>query len=60
MVSNKKRTIMHALKNSKIDFSLYMPITVKQHIQEKYNCSPYLAKQCAEEIININESQKRS
>ncbi len=51
---------MHALKNSKIDFSLYMPITVKQHIQEKYNCSPYLAKQCAEEIININESQQSS
>lgn len=51
---------MHQLKNSKIDFSLYMLITVKQHIQEKYNCSPYLAKQCAKEIIDINESQKRS
>lgn len=52
MISNKRRTIVHAMKQNNKDYSSFIPKALEDYIKQKFNCSTYLAKLCVQDLIN--------
>jgi hypothetical protein len=52
MISHKRRTIVTAMQQNNKDYSEFIPKALEDYIQNKFNCSPYLAKLCAQDLIN--------
>lgn len=52
MISHKRRTIVTAMQQNNKDYSEFIPKALEEHIKQKFNCSSYLAKLCAEDLTS--------
>ena len=52
MISHKRRTIVTAMQKSNRDYSEFIPKALEDYIKHRFNCSQYLAKLCAQDLIN--------
>jgi hypothetical protein len=60
MISTKRRVIVQAVLESKLEYSQIIPKALENHIRVKFKCSLYLARLCAQDLISKNnEVQER-
>jgi hypothetical protein len=52
MISHKRRTIVNAMRQNNKDYSGFISKALEDYIKQKFNCSTYLAKLCAQDLIN--------
>ena len=52
MISTKRRVIVQAVLESKLEYSQIIPTALEKHIQLKYKCSLYLARLCVQDLIS--------
>lgn len=52
MISHKRRTIVNAMKQTNKDYSSFISKALEDYIKQKFNCSSYLAKLCAQDLTS--------
>lgn len=56
MISTKRRVIVQAVLESKLEYSQIIPKALEKHIQIKYKCSQYLARLCVQDL-NLKKNE---
>jgi hypothetical protein len=60
MISHKRRTIVTALMLDNKDYSEFIPKALESYIKSKYKCSLYLARLCAQDLIQKNNGKNNN